>query len=60
MGSLEWQACFSLVAGTIKWLKKNTDWEFIISYADEEQGHTGVIYKACNFNLNIIIKKEND
>jgi len=38
------------VSKTIKWLKKNTDWEFIISYADEEQGHTGVIYKACNFN----------
>jgi len=34
----------------IKWLKKNTDWEFVLSYADEEQGHRGTIYRACNFN----------
>lgn len=37
------------VARTIKWLKKNTEWKFIISYADPEQGHTGVIYRASNF-----------
>ena len=34
---------------TLRWLKKNTDWEFIISYADSEQGHSGVIYRAANF-----------
>ena len=38
------------VSRTIKWLKRNTDWEYIISYADAEQGHTGVIYRASNFN----------
>jgi hypothetical protein len=37
------------VGNTLRWLRKNTDWEFVISYADEEQGHTGVIYKATNF-----------
>lgn len=37
------------VGWTIRWLKKNTDWEFILSYADEEQGHSGVIYRAANF-----------
>jgi hypothetical protein len=37
------------VSRTIKWLKKNTDWEFILSYADMEQGHSGVIYRASNF-----------
>jgi hypothetical protein len=37
------------VSRTIKWLKQNTDWEFILSYADMEQGHTGVIYRASNF-----------
>lgn len=37
------------VGWTIRWLKKNTDWEYIISYADEEQGHSGVIYRAANF-----------
>ena len=35
---------------TIKWLQKNTDWEYIISYADQNQGHKGVIYRASNFN----------
>ena len=37
------------VSRTIKWLKGNTDWEFILSYADMEQGHSGVIYRASNF-----------
>jgi hypothetical protein len=37
------------VGWTIRWLKKNTDWEYIISYADEEHGHSGVIYRASNF-----------
>jgi len=34
------------VSRTIKWLKKNTDWEFVLSYADEEQGHRGTIYEV--------------
>lgn len=37
------------ISKTIKWLKNNTDWEFILSYADCEQGHEGIIYKASNF-----------
>jgi hypothetical protein len=37
------------VSRSIKWLKQNTDWEFILSYADMEQGHSGVIYRASNF-----------
>jgi hypothetical protein len=37
------------VGKTLRWLRKNTDWEFVISYADGEQGHTGVIYRASNF-----------
>jgi hypothetical protein len=39
------------VSKTLKWLKKNTDYRVIISYADPEHGHTGVIYKASNFEL---------
>ena len=38
------------VSRTLKWLRKNTDWKFVVSYADPEQGHTGVIYRAANFN----------
>jgi hypothetical protein len=33
----------------LKWLKKNTDLEVIISYSDLSFGHEGVIYKASNF-----------
>mgnify|MGYP000647454077 FL=1 len=38
------------IGQTFKWLKQNTDIEVIVSFADEEEGHTGVIYKATNFN----------
>lgn len=37
------------IGGTIKWLKKNTKIKTIISYADETYGHSGIIYKATNF-----------
>lgn len=37
------------VSRTLKFLKQKTDWEFVISYADPEQGHSGVIYRAANF-----------
>lgn len=37
------------VSRTLKWLKKNTEWKFVVSYADPEQGHVGTIYKAANF-----------
>ena len=37
------------VGRTLRWLRQNTNLEFVISYADEEQGHKGVIYKASNF-----------
>ena len=38
------------IGKTLRWLKQNTDIEVIISYADLEQGHEGVIYKASNFH----------
>ena len=37
------------IGKTLRWLKQNTDIEVIVSYADLEQGHEGVIYKASNF-----------
>ena len=37
------------VSRTLKWLKVKSNWEYVISYADPEQGHSGVIYKAANF-----------
>ena len=38
------------IGQTFKWLKKNTDKEVIVSFADQHHGHTGVIYKATNFD----------
>jgi hypothetical protein len=37
------------IGKTIKWLKKNTDYKIIVSYADTFHGHSGTIYKASNF-----------
>ena len=38
------------IGQTLRWLRRNTDVEVIVSYADLEQGHEGIIYKASNFH----------
>jgi len=35
----------------LKWLKKNTTYEAVVSFADVGRGHVGTIYKAANFTL---------
>ena len=37
------------IGQTLNWLKKNTKYRVIISFADTAQGHEGIIYKATNF-----------
>lgn len=37
------------IGKTLRWLKQNTDIKRIVSYADNEFGHGGVIYQATNF-----------
>lgn len=37
------------IGHTLRWLKKNTDIEKVVSYADPNYGHQGTIYKATNF-----------
>lgn len=37
------------IGSTIRWLKKNSDFKVIVSYADTHYGHAGTIYKASNF-----------
>jgi len=37
------------IGGMLRWLKTNTGYRVVVSYADHEHGHTGVIYKASNF-----------
>jgi len=37
------------IGKTLKWLKQNTDFKIVISYADTTYNHEGTIYKASNF-----------
>lgn len=37
------------IGHTLRWLKKNTQVKTIVSYADPNYGHSGVIYRATNF-----------
>lgn len=37
------------IGSMLRWLKKNTKIKVVVSYADAEYGHNGVIYKASNF-----------
>tara|TARA_R110000868_G_C10830433_1_gene759344 strand:- start:79 stop:729 length:651 start_codon:yes stop_codon:yes gene_type:complete len=38
------------IGKTLRWLKRNTDYKMVISYADTFHNHEGIIYKASNFN----------
>lgn len=37
------------IGKTIRWIKKNTSYEKIVSFADPNRGHSGTVYKATNF-----------
>ena len=37
------------ISKTLRWLKKNTEMELVLSYADPMHGHTGIVYRASNF-----------
>lgn len=37
------------IARTLRWLRKNTQIKKIISYADTHHNHSGIIYRASNF-----------
>ena len=39
------------IGATLKWLRRNTQIKTVVSYADAEHGHTGIIYRASNFEL---------
>jgi len=45
------------IGKTLKWLKKNTDYKIIISYADTFHNHQGTIYKASNFEYGGLTSK---
>lgn len=37
------------IGKTLRWLKKNTSYKVVVSYADTFHNHQGTIYKASNF-----------
>tara|TARA_Y100000004_G_scaffold145147_1_gene165549 strand:- start:1323 stop:1901 length:579 start_codon:yes stop_codon:yes gene_type:complete len=37
------------VGRTLRWLKRNTEIKKVVSYADPNFGHAGIIYRATNF-----------
>ena len=37
------------IGRTLRWLKANTEVKTIVSYADPNYGHSGIIYQATNF-----------
>lgn len=39
------------IGKTLRWLRLDTKIKVVVSYADAEYGHSGVIYKASNFSL---------
>lgn len=39
------------IGACLRWLKKNTNIKIIVSYADPEYGHSGIIYQASNFTM---------
>src|SRR5690606_34391376 len=39
------------IGKTLRWLKNNTDIKTIVSYADPNYGHAGIIYQATNFEM---------
>jgi hypothetical protein len=45
------------IGATLRWLRKNTDIQCVVSYADPNFNHTGIIYKASNFTFMGITSK---
>ena len=37
------------IGKTLRWMKQNSDYDLVVSYADTYYGHEGTIYKASNF-----------
>jgi hypothetical protein len=47
-----------LIARSIKLIKKDLRWAYLLTYADTWQGHTGAIYKATNWDYLGVTKPE--
>lgn len=55
--SVEWSIS-RFVSWSLRWLRRNTDLLYCLSYADLSAGHHGGIYQACNF-IHVMVSKGN-
>jgi len=39
------------ISRCLRWLKQNTEIKIVVSYADENHNHKGIIYQAANFEF---------
>lgn len=39
----------AFISSCLNWLQENTNIESVVTFADPTEGHTGAVYKACNF-----------
>jgi len=42
-------ACSFLLARAIRFIRCDNRWSWLLTYADESQGHEGWVYRACNW-----------
>lgn len=42
-------ACSFMLARAVRFIKQDGRWSWLLTYADESQGHEGWVYRACNW-----------
>ncbi len=42
-------ACSYLLGQSVRHIKRDGRWSWLLTYADESQGHEGWVYRACNW-----------
>jgi hypothetical protein len=42
-------ACSFLLSRSIKWIKRDEQWNALVTYADDRQGHDGLVYRSAGW-----------
>lgn len=50
--------CSFLISRSVKLIRASGAWDCLVTYADEWQGHTGAIYRACGWEYMGLTKPE--
>jgi len=51
-------AMSSLMSQSLRWMKSNTDYCSVVTYADPFAGHDGMVYRAANWIFDGLIQKD--